>query len=129
MNTKRIAIVDDDPNIRFFLEESLRSMGVEQFLFAEDGAQILDLAKKELPDLIIMDVGMPSMNGLTTLRHLKEAPETKEIPVMIISGRGNFSHLTELGPNGAAAVLPKPFSHRQLVSESMRLLSAACPAA
>src|SRR5262245_48280348 len=95
---KKILIVDDEPLVRQFIEAILRSKGYEDLLFCGNGSVVPNLALKEQPHLIIMDVMMPGGNGLRALRSLKSAPVTARIPVILTSGF-NFPTLGELQLN------------------------------
>lgn len=93
---KRVLIIDDDPDFSDVLRTILEKAGVEvkTCAYGEEG---LDLARKSLPDLIILDVFMPGIHGLTALRQLRHDPGTARIPVIVVSSMP----WSELEPNTA----------------------------
>jgi CheY-like chemotaxis protein len=113
---KKILIVDDEPLVRRFIEQTLRSKGYEDLVFSGSGSTVPTLALKEQPHLIIMDVMMPGGNGIRALRALKESPSTAGIPVILTSGF-SFPTLGECSQNRPDAVLAKPFVASQLLSK------------
>jgi len=106
--------------MRRFVETSFRKGGVEDFIFAENGNDAAELALRENPDLVVMDMSMPNGNGLTLLRRLKQAPSTASIPVIIISA-GDFQQMSS--DSGAVTVLRKPFTCRQVLGAAEQLLA------
>lgn len=81
---RRILLADDDVTIREMYRERLLAAGFE-VIEAVDGEQAFDLARHQQPDLILLDIMMPKVNGLDTLAHLKQDEETKDIPVIILT--------------------------------------------
>ncbi len=121
MNIK-VLIVDDEPHMLRLTELSLKKNGY-QILTARSGREAIDLAAKELPALIVMDVTMPEMDGITALRHLKASPVTSAIPVIMLTTRGQSLTRTEAQGSGAALYLTKPFSPSALAAEARKLIS------
>ncbi len=116
--TKRILVVDDEEDIR----EMFRRLLGENYkvLTAADGQEGLSLMEKELPDLVILDIAMPVMNGYQFLEKMKGTRRTKDIPVIAISGVDtDIDRLNELG---ADEFLSKPFSTTVLLDTMQRLL-------
>lgn len=109
MNQPTILIVDDDDNNRGVLSDAL---GGEPYrlLEAVDGQQALDIANEELPDLILLDVLMPGMDGLATLRNLKTQRTTRHIPVIMLSALNMDSQIFVCLDEGAIDHIVKPFS-------------------
>lgn len=116
-----ILIVDDEPHMRRVTELSLRRGGYD-ILIGRNGREGLELARLRQPELIVMDVLMPEMDGLTALRELKNDPATAGIPVVLLSARGHILLPDEAGSCGAALFLTKPFSPTQLLAEVRRLI-------
>ena len=111
---KRILVVDDDPGDIGYLKKILNSDYI--LIEANDGLQALKIAKREHPDLILLDVMMPNTSGYTVCAHLKGNPDTKDIPVVMVTGLGteiNKEIGKELGANG---YLVKPVKSDQLRS-------------
>jgi CheY-like chemotaxis protein/MinD-like ATPase involved in chromosome partitioning or flagellar assembly len=109
MNQPKVLIVDDDDNNRGVLCDAL---GGESYrlLEAVDGQQALDIANKELPDLILLDVLMPGMDGLATLHELKAQEKTRRIPVIMVTALNMDSQISLCLDGGAIDHIVKPFS-------------------
>ncbi len=114
-NEKRpkILVIDDDKDIRVIMTEILDQSGYEVFT-AGSGQQGLDLAAQMVPNLIILDLMMPGMDGWTVLTKLQHKPALADIPVIILSGASGLEMAMSLG---AAAVLFKPVDPTQLTAE------------
>jgi DNA-binding response OmpR family regulator len=118
---RKILVVDDEVAIVRVLRDRLEMEGFE-VLTAYDGAQGVEIARKEQPDLIIMDITMPNMDGLTAARLLREQHETAHIPIIMLTARGQESDERAGYQAGAILYFTKPFSTRQLVREIWRIL-------
>ncbi len=82
---KKILVVDDEPDMLDFLSTFLKDNGFEVIL-ATNGKECFKKAKKEKPDLITLDITMPEESGVKAFRNIQEAEETKDIPVIIVTG-------------------------------------------
>lgn len=120
MNPK-ILIVDDEPHMLRVTELSIKKGGY-QIVIGRNGKEALELAAREKPNLIVMDVSMPEMDGLAALTQLKANPETAKIPVIMLTVRGQAMARQQAEQSGAAVYLTKPFSPSQLLVEVKRLL-------
>ena len=111
----RILIAEDEPDIRHLIAVSLRLAGhtVEQ---AEDGHAAVALAQADPPDLIIVDVMMPGLNGIDVARRLTTDPRTANVPILMLSAKGQAHDVDEGLASGARAYVIKPFSPRELVA-------------
>src|SRR5437773_9383302 len=98
---QKILIVDDDPLIPMLLHHHLECAGY-QMLTAQNGRQAIELAERERPHLIVMDVMMPEMDGLTAVRQLKKTEATKNIPVVVIATSAHRMVQQEAEVAGAA---------------------------
>ena len=116
-----ILVVDDSENTRDMLASYLEGRHFE-VLTAVNGREGYDLAIKNLPDLIIMDLMMPEQDGLESLDALAENPETQEIPVIIISGKGNKLDKVLSYDKGAYFYLEKPFDLQEIVQKANELI-------
>ena len=116
-----ILVVDDDPITQRVLHHYLTRMG-HHILSANNGREALEVARRELPQLIILDVMMPEMGGLTALRQLKEIESTKSIPVIIVTVQAATLTQLEAEASGAALFITKPFSPTQLLAAIKGLL-------
>jgi CheY-like chemotaxis protein len=124
MNTKeprRILVVDDETFMHIFMQHHLTRAGY-QVLSARDGREGLEKAAREKPDLIVMDVMMEGMDGLSALRELKNSEATRGVPVIMITTSAQALTRQESEASGAAMFLTKPFSPTQLLIEIKRLL-------
>ena len=103
-----ILAADDDPIIRRLLEVNLEMEGYDVVL-AEDGAVAVDLAREHQPDVILLDVMMPNMDGVEACRQLKADDATSHVPVVFLSARARDADVTAGTRAGAAAYITKPF--------------------
>jgi len=121
-NTK-LLIVEDDKSIRDLYEIKLNHAGFTVFT-AEDGGKGWDAAQKELPDLILLDIMMPVMNGFEVLKKLRNNKDTKDIPVIILSNYGEVDQMTQGFLVGATDYLIKaehtPSDVVEIVNETLK---------
>jgi len=120
----KILIVDDELILHRLLQRHLEGAGFE-ILSAANGREALEVVRRETPQVIVMDVMMAEMDGLTTLRKLKKDEHTKGIPVIVTTANPHYTSQKESEIAGAAYFLPKPFSPKQLLTEIRRLLPDA----
>jgi len=118
----KILVADDEIYMLRLLEMTLRKGGYE-VVSCRDGSQALALAASARPNLIIMDVVMPGLDGLSAIRQLKQDEATRPIPVVVLSSRGHALTRVEAEAAGAALFLAKPFSPNQLLSEVRKILA------
>jgi twitching motility two-component system response regulator PilH len=109
----RILIVDDSPSQLMGIRRIVEKLGHEA-LTAEDGAAGVEAAKRELPDLILMDVVMPNLNGFQATRSITREPTTKHIPVVLVTTKDQDTDRVWGMRQGAKAYLTKPFSESEL---------------
>ena len=122
----RILSIDDDASIRQFLSAVLKADGYE-VLLAADGAAGVTAAKAELPDAILLDLIMPYASGFEVLRHLRDDPATREIPVLVLSTQGGEDDIVRALDQGAEDFLIKPFYARELLARRSRKVLGADP--
>ena len=118
---RRILVVDDEESIRKLLELILREAGYE-VLFCEDGLQGYNLAKKEKPDLIILDLMLPKLDGHKVCRLLKFDTRFKEIPIIISTAKASEEDKKLAQDSGADAYLLKPFKKEELLQKIKELI-------
>jgi CheY-like chemotaxis protein len=123
---RKVLIVDDEPHMLRVTELSIKK-GNYAIVIARNGREAVELAAREKPDLIVMDVIMPEMDGLTALKHLKASPDTAGIPVIMLTVRGHALTRQQAEEAGAAIFLTKPFSPTQLLAEARKLLGETAP--
>ena len=118
----RILIADDDPQTIIMLEFKLKSLGHE-ILSANDGGQALEMAASESPDLVLLDLNMPVLDGFQVLRRLKSDGVTKDIPVIMLSAHGQEKEVVTGLEIGAVDYVSKPFSFAELIARVNRSLA------
>ena len=118
-----VLIADDDEDILALVRTVLERSGHE-VMVARDGAQALELARERRPDLAVLDISMPELDGLEVLRRLRASAETSQLPVVLLSARAQEEDVAFGYENGASAYLPKPFSPRELTQRVAELLAS-----
>jgi twitching motility two-component system response regulator PilH len=109
----RILIVDDSPSQLMGIRRIVEKLGHE-VLTAEDGAAGVEVAKREIPDMILMDVVMPNLNGFQATRTISREPSTKHIPIVLVTTKDQDTDRFWGMRQGAKAYLTKPFSETEL---------------
>ena len=122
----RILIVDDSPSQLMGIRRIVEKLGHEA-LTAEDGAAGVEAAKRELPDLILMDVVMPNLNGFQATRSISREASTKHIPVILVTTKDQDTDRMWGMRQGARAYLTKPFSEEELSEVIAANLGAGAP--
>jgi len=117
---KRVLVADDDPSIRAILVMNLEDEGY-QVIEAEDGEEALRLARHALPDLVLLDVMMPGLDGLDVLAVLRGHRHTADIPVVLITAKSGDEDIWDGWRAGAAYYVTKPFD----VEDVLRFIRAA----
>ena len=119
---KKILIVDDEPNIVMALEYTFKKNNYEVFI-ARDGQEALDIVKLNFPDLIILDVMMPMVDGYATLEQIRNDANLKHTKVIFLSAKNKESDIQKGMALGADAYLTKPFSIKKVVEQVVELLT------
>ncbi|MGE0551092.1 MAG: response regulator [Kofleriaceae bacterium] len=122
-----ILVVDDAATSRDIMGRVLSSLG-HMVNFATDGIEALPKAKEVKPDIVLMDIVMPRMDGFKAMRTLKDDPATSGIPVVLVSTKNNDSDIFWGKKQGAAEYLPKPFTEQSLVAVVHKILGLSTPA-
>ena len=122
MNKGKVLVVDDEVNITQILEFSIASEGYE-VIAASNGEEAIEKARREQPDLIILDVMMPRIDGYEACRILKANPLTRNIPVMLLTAKGRDIDKRLGYEVGATDYTVKPFSPNKLVDRIHELLA------
>ncbi len=110
---KKILAVDDEASIRKLVSVTLQNRGYEVDT-AEDGQDALDKIALSKPDLVILDVMMPRMNGWEARKRLREDPKTKDLPILILSAVGEFEAQLQGMESAGDDYITKPFSPQEL---------------
>lgn len=108
-NLPLVLIVDDEEFNRDYLSQEVEDLGC-RIASAANGYQALALVENEMPDLVLLDIMMPELNGFSVLEKLKAGPQTRDIPVIIISAMNDISSMVRGIASGAEDYLPKPFN-------------------
>lgn len=114
-------VVDDEPDIVRLVSFSLKRHGF-QVVEANDGLSALGLAEAEQPDLILMDVMMPVMNGYDASKKLKENPKTEGIPIIMLSAKSQQTEVVAGLESGATEYICKPFTPSDLVAQVTKFI-------
>jgi DNA-binding response OmpR family regulator len=121
MSQKTILIVDDDPGIRLSLHVRLKANHYD-IILAMDGVGAIAQARKHLPDLIILDLGLPDGDGFAVLERLQANDTLSLIPVLVVSGRDRNANRDRALKAGARVFLLKPVDNARLLSEIQHIL-------
>ncbi len=117
----RVLIVDDSPSQLMGMKRIVEKLGHET-LTAEDGAQGVEVAKRELPDLILMDVVMPNLNGFQATRSISKEATTSHIPIVLVTTKDQETDKVWGMRQGAKAYLTKPVNEAALIKLVKELL-------
>jgi CheY-like chemotaxis protein len=122
MNDRSLVLIaDDDADILLLVRAVLERSGHE-VVAASDGAEALASVRARKPDLVVLDIAMPEVDGLEVLRRLRADPTTSELPVVLLSARAQEADVKRGFASGASAYLKKPFSPRELSEHVAELL-------
>ncbi|NIJ94274.1 twitching motility two-component system response regulator PilH [Xanthomonas campestris] len=118
----RILIVDDSPSQLLGIQRIVEKLGHET-ITATDGAAGVEAARSSLPDLVLMDVVMPNLNGFQATRTLKREPTTQHIPVILVTTKDQDTDRMWGMRQGARAYITKPFSEDELLEVMERVFN------
>ena len=116
----KILVVEDDQDIRQLLHVQLTSAGYET-VFARDAAAALGVARREQPNLIVLDLGLPAGGGFVVMERLKSLPELEMVPVVVVTAKDQ-SEAEKAVEQGATSFFLKPFKGEELIGEIRRVL-------
>jgi len=114
MADKKVLVVDDEIHIVHVVAIKLRNNGYE-VITANDGAEALELARREKPDMVVTDYQMPVMSGLELVKELREDDQTKDIPAILLTARSFAITKDQQKELEISACLSKPFSPKELL--------------
>jgi DNA-binding response OmpR family regulator len=115
MNQKKILVVDDDPDVRLGLQLRLKANHYD-VIFAVDGVASIAEARKHMPDLMILDLGLPAGDGFSVLERLKVNERLSSIPVIVLTGRDRVGNCDRAIKAGAKTFLQKPVTNDKLLA-------------
>jgi|GEM_PF-5925851 CheY-like chemotaxis protein len=105
----RVLVADDDPNFRFLARKALEKDGLK-VTEAENGRQALSVFERSIPDIVILDIKMPEMDGIVTCRKIRELPGCKHIPILMITGMDDVDSINQTLAAGATDFVTKPIN-------------------
>jgi len=120
---KKILVVDDDPYILMSLEFLMKKNGFE-VMVARNGTEALEIVEKQVPDIVLLDIMMPDVDGYAICKHIKNNKKLKDAHVVFMSAKSKESDIQKGYDLGASLYVTKPFSTRQLLKQVQELLSA-----
>jgi two-component system alkaline phosphatase synthesis response regulator PhoP len=123
MDSPKILIVDDDQDIRQLLGQRLKSRGYEA-VYAGDAIAAVNQARKEKPDLILLDLSMPAGDGYVVIERIKAMPALEGTPVIIVTARDPLAEEQRFIDSGADAFFRKPFDYDELLQAIGRALGS-----
>ena len=122
MKIEKVLLVDDDPRIRKIAQISLQGVGGWDVQVVASGFEAIEAAKADRPDVILLDVMMPEMDGPTTLARLREIEEVATIPVIFFTAKVQKQEVDSYLALGAAGIISKPFDPMKLPGEIQEIL-------
>jgi CheY-like chemotaxis protein len=122
MTMTRVLLVEDDPDIQTVVRLSLKMRGVSDIQVVENGEECLSRLREFRPDVILLDVMMPKLDGYETCRRLKENPATRAIPVIFLTAKTQQFEIEKGMGFGATGYLTKPFDPMKLYEQIVELL-------
>jgi len=122
-NQKRILVVDDERHIVRLIQVNLEKQGYS-VLTAFDGRDGLEKVRAEKPDLVVLDVMMPYMDGFDVLKNMKADPKTSEIPVIMLTAKAQDADVFRGWASGVDCYLTKPFNPMELLTFVKRIFSS-----
>jgi CheY-like chemotaxis protein len=120
--SKRILIVDDEADVRAIAQLGLEMSASWNILTASSGEEALTIAANQQPDVILLDLMMPDMDGQATLQHLKANPATQQIPVILVTAKVQQADQERFARLDVAAVFAKPFRPLELAEQICQAL-------
>ena len=119
---RKILIVDDEPNIVMTLEYTFKKKDFEVYI-ARDGSEALQILENNCPDVVLLDIMMPNVDGYQTLKQIKNNRRLKKTKVVFLTAKSKVSDIEKGLKLGADKYLIKPFSIKKIVSEINELLN------
>jgi len=113
---KKVMVVDDSKTALLMEREILEKRTSYQCVTAADGLEAVEKAKQERPDLILMDVVMPRMNGFEACKIMRQQPSTRDIPIVLVTTRGEESYMEAGFESGCNDYITKPVNGEELVA-------------
>jgi two-component system, OmpR family, alkaline phosphatase synthesis response regulator PhoP len=122
MTTKRVLIIDDEESIQTVVQFGIQLAAGWHVLTAGSGPQGIQTAQTEQPDVILLDVMMPEMDGIATFKLLQSHPQTEQIPVIFLTAKAQTSEKRQFNDLGVSGVITKPFNSLDLPDQIVKIL-------
>jgi CheY-like chemotaxis protein len=122
MTNKRVLIIDDEESIQTVVQFGIQMAAGWHVLTASSGPQGIHTAQAELPDVILLDVMMPEMDGIATFKLLQSHPQTEQIPVIFLTAKAQTSEKRHFNDLGVSGVITKPFNSLDLPDQIVKIL-------
>ena len=124
---KRLLIVDDSKLMRDMVAACLRPLGTVAFEYAGSGLEAIERLALAAFDLVVLDLNMPDVGGVEVVEFVRAQDRLRELPILIVTTRGDDDSKQRVFAAGASAFLAKPFAPQQILDEARRLLGSAPP--
>jgi len=118
---KKILIIEDDPDVSMVMRDLLKVHGFDAHLFSS-GEKAIEAIEDILPDIVVMDLMMPGMNGFDVCRHIRSKSSTRNIPLIAITGYDSVENRGKIFDAGIDDYLPKPFDIKALLKKISDLI-------
>ncbi|PRX55231.1 response regulator transcription factor [Flagellimonas meridianipacifica] len=120
--SRKILIVDDEPNIVMSLEYAFKKKDFEVFI-ARDGTEALEIAGKELPNIVLLDIMMPKIDGYETLKQIRNNKDLNGTKVVFLSAKSKLADVEKGLKLGADSYVTKPFSVKKVIAEIEEMIA------
>jgi two-component system, OmpR family, alkaline phosphatase synthesis response regulator PhoP len=127
MTTKRILIIDDEETIQTVVQFGIQMRAGWEVLSASSGLQGIQAAQVEQPDVILLDVMMPEMDGIATFKQLQSDAKTQQIPVIFLTAKAQAVEKRQFNELGVSGVITKPFNSLDLPDHIAKILRWTLP--
>lgn len=122
MHTKRILIIDDEETIQTVVQFGIKIAAGWEVFTASSGFEGIQTAQTKKPDVILLDVMMPDMDGIATFKKLQSHSETEQIPVIILTAKAQTAEKRQFNDLGVSGIITKPFNSLDLPEQITKIL-------
>jgi two-component system chemotaxis response regulator CheY len=122
---KRLLVVDDSKLMRDMVSACLRPLGAVTVEYASTGLEAIERLALAGFDLVVLDLNMPDVGGIEVIEFVRSQDRLKQLPILVVTTRGDDTNRTRVLEAGASSFLPKPFAPQQILDEVRRLLPVA----
>jgi len=118
---KKVLLVDDSTTV-LMMEKMILAKGPYQIITARDGREAIEMARREQPDIVLLDVVMPNLDGLSACAAIRQQPETAHIPIVMVTTRGEEANVETAFRNGCTDYVTKPINGIELLTKMNNIL-------